>query len=93
MNLDFRHITKSPKTTVVGLCVLFLAAARSVHFDATGHLAMSAKDWFAVLCGAVTSVVMGGSQDAGSQLVKTPEGVESAPSHEVPDDGAEPVTK
>lgn len=48
----------------MGLCVLALAAERGVHFDAAGHLAMSAKDWFEVGCGALTAFVSGVSQDA-----------------------------
>ncbi len=63
--LDVSQISRSPKSTVIGLCVLALAAERGVHFDATGHLAMSARDWFEVGCGVLTAVVSGFSQDAG----------------------------
>ena len=63
--LDVRQVAQSPKSTVVGLCVLALAAERGVRFDAAGHLAMSARDWFDVGCGVLTAVVSGLSQDAG----------------------------
>ncbi len=62
--IDLRQITRSPKSTVVGLCVLALAAERGVHFDAAGHLAMSTRDWFEVGCGALTAIVSGVSRDA-----------------------------
>ena len=61
---DFRQVTRSPKSTVVGLCVLALAAERGVHFDAAGHLAMCTRDWFEVGCGILTAVVSGVSLDA-----------------------------
>ena len=61
---DLAQIAQSPRSTVVGLCVLALAAERGVHFDAAGHLAMSAKDWFEVGCGVLTAVVSGLSRDA-----------------------------
>lgn len=63
--LDLSQISRSPKSTIVGMCVLALAAERGVHFDGTGHLLMSARDWFEVGCGALTAVVSGVSQDAG----------------------------
>lgn len=62
--IDFRQVAQSPKSTLVGLCVLALAAERGVHFDAGGHLAMSARDWFDVGCGVLTAVVSGLTQDA-----------------------------
>ena len=62
--IDFSQVSRSPKTTVVGLCVLALAAERGVHFDAAGHIAMSARDWFEVGCGVLTAIVSGVSQDA-----------------------------
>lgn len=61
---DLAQVAQSPKSTVVGLCVLALAAERGVHFDAAGHLAMSARDWFEVGCGVLTAIVSGLSQDA-----------------------------
>lgn len=64
--IDFSQVRRSPKSTVVGLCVLALAAERGVHFDEAGHLAMSAKNWFEVGCGLLTAVVSALSQDAGS---------------------------
>ena len=64
MRMDVSQIRRSPKSTVVGLCVLALAAEHSVHFDAVGHLAMTARDWFDVACGVLTAVVGGVSQDA-----------------------------
>ena len=63
-NIDVAQVARSPKSTVVGLCILALATERGVHFDAAGHLAMSARDWFDVGCGALTAVVSGLSQDA-----------------------------
>lgn len=63
--LDLGQFADSPKSTIVGLCVLALAAERGVHFDAAGHLAMTARDWFDVGCGVLTAVVSGFSQDAG----------------------------
>lgn len=66
--LDVAQVARSPKSTVVGLCVLALAAERSLHFDAEGHLAMCARDWFGVGCGLLTAIVSGLSQDAGQTL-------------------------
>lgn len=85
--LDVAQVAQSPKSTVVGLCVLALAAERGVHFDAAGHLAMSARDWFDVGCGALTAVVSGLSQDAGRVRARVPgtQDAEMVPSHEVPD--------
>ena len=62
--LDVSEVAKSPKSTMVGLCVLALAAERGVHFDGAGHLAMTARDWFDLSCGALTAVVSGLSSDA-----------------------------
>lgn len=64
---DFSQIARSPKSTLVGLCVLALAAERGVHFDAAGHLAMCARDWFEVGCGVLTAVVSGVSQDVRAE--------------------------
>lgn len=64
MRMDVSQIRRSPKSTVVGLCVLALAAEHSVHFDTMGHLAMTARDWFDVACGVLTAIVSGVSQDA-----------------------------
>lgn len=64
--IDLSQIRRSPKSTIVGLCVLALAAERGVHFDEAGHLAMSAKNWFEVGCGLLTAAVSALSQDAGS---------------------------
>ena len=63
-SIDVSQIARSPKSTVVGLCVLALAASRGVHFDAAGHLAMTARDWFEILCGVLTAIVSGLSHDA-----------------------------
>lgn len=63
--IDLAEVAKSPKSTLVGLCVLALAAERGIHFDADGRLAMSARDWFDVICGVLTAVVSGLSSDAG----------------------------
>ncbi len=65
VKIDVSQISRSPKSTVVGLCILALAAERGVHFDAMGRLAMTARDWFDVGCGVLTAVVSGVSQDAG----------------------------
>lgn len=70
--LDFCQISASPKSTVIGLCVLALAAERGVHFDAAGHLDMSARDWFSVGCGILTALVSGISQDAGQSSARNP---------------------
>ena len=87
LKLDWSHITESPKSTVVGLCVLALAAERGVHFDAAGLLAMTARDWFDVGCGLLTAVVSGVSQDAGRVKAIVPGVAEPqmVPSHEEPD--------
>ncbi len=94
--LDLSHITESPKSTVIGLCVLALAAERGVHFDAAGHLAMTARDWFDVGCGLLTAAVSGVSQDAGRVKALVP-GIpepQMVPSHEEPDAlGAVPVVR
>ena len=96
LRTDLAQITESPKSTVVGLCILALAAERGVHFDAAGHLAMSARDWFQVLCGVLTALVSGLSHDAGrvkALLPGTPE-PQMVPSHEKPDQPeAVPVTE
>ena len=65
--LDLSQVARSPKSTIVGLCVLALAAERGVHFDAEGHLLMSARDWFEVGCGAMTAIVSGVTRDAGRE--------------------------
>lgn len=85
--MDVSQISQSPKSTIVGLCVLALAAERGVHFDAAGHLAMSARDWFDVGCGVLTAMVSGVSQDAGRVKALRPgaEAPEMVAGHEVPD--------
>ncbi len=96
MKVDFSHVTQSPKSTVVGLCVLALAATRAVHFDTAGHLAMTARDWFGVGCGVLTAAVSGLSQDAGRVKAMVPGSAEPemVPSHEEPDAvGAVPVVR
>lgn len=96
LGMDLSHVTESPKSTVVGLCVLALAATRAVHFDAAGHLAMTARDWFGVGCGVLTAVVSGLSQDAGRVKAVMPGDAQPrmVPSHEEPDTaGAVPVSK
>ncbi len=67
---DVSQVMRSPKSTVVGLCVLALAAERGVHFDSAGHLAMTARDWFEVGCGVLTAVVSGVSHDANGAVGK-----------------------
>lgn len=94
--LDFSHVMRSPKSTVIGLCVLALATERSVHFDAAGHLAMTARDWFGVGCGLLTAIVSGVSQDAGRVQALVPGSAEPqmVPSHEEPDaPGVVPVVR
>lgn len=96
LRVDFSHVTQSPKSTVVGLCVLALAATRAVHFDAGGHLAMTARDWFGVGCGVLTAAVSGLSQDAGQVKAIVPGEAQPqmVPSHEEPDAaGAVPVVR
>lgn len=61
--LSLAQVARSPKSTVVGLCVLALAAERGIHFDEAGRLAMTARDWFDVGCGMLTAVVSGLSSD------------------------------
>lgn len=92
--MDFSQFSQSPKSTIVGLCVLALAAERGVHFDAAGHLLMSARDWFDVGCGVLTALVAGISQDAGRVKAMLPgaDAPEMVAGHEVPDTaGAVPV--
>ena len=96
MKVDWSHVTESPKSTVIGLCVLALAAERGVHFDAAGHLAMTARDWFDVGCGLLTALVSGVSQDAGrvKAIVPGEPQPQMVPSHEEPDAaGAVPVVR
>ena len=94
--VSWSHVVESPKSTVVGLCVLALAAGRGVHFDAAGHLAMTARDWFSVGCGLLTAFVSGVSQDAGQVKAMVPGSAapQMVPSHEEPDAaGAVPVAR
>lgn len=71
MRVDLTQVSRSPKSTVIGLCVLALAAERGVHFDSAGHLLMSTRDWFEVGCGVLTAFVSGVSQDAESTPTAT----------------------
>ncbi len=70
LRFGLAQIAQSPKSTVVGLCVLALAAERGVHFDAQGNLAMSSRDWFDLGCGVLTAIVGGLSRDADSPLTR-----------------------
>ena len=63
LNIDVSQVTRSPKSTIVGLCVLALGAERGIHFDAAGHLAMNARDWLDLSCGVLTAIVSGLSRD------------------------------
>lgn len=63
VKVNIGNVARSPKSTVIGLCVLALAAERGVHFDTLGHLNMTARDWFDVGCGLITAVLSGLSQD------------------------------
>lgn len=49
--------SKISKTTLIGVMLFVVCALRSVHFDAAGHLAMTARDWFTVATGALMAVV------------------------------------
>lgn len=53
MILDTSKITTNWKSTAMGLCVLAVAAIHSIHFDAAGHLSMTARDWFGVATGVL----------------------------------------
>lgn len=53
MTIDTSKFTANWKSSAVGLCVLAVSAIHSIHFDAAGHLAMTARDWFSVLAGAL----------------------------------------
>ncbi len=83
------------KTTTIGLLFLLLSISNAVKFDLSGHLAMTQKDWFTVLLGLAAAAIGYIQQDAGTTMVRTPQGeVEEAPSHEIPDDPAnQPLSK
>jgi hypothetical protein len=49
--------SKISKTTVIGAATGLVVALKSVQFDAAGHLAMTAKDWFSLGIGAVIAWV------------------------------------
>jgi len=48
---------KISKTTLIGAMLFVVCVLKSVHFDAAGHLAMTAQDWFTVLIGALMALV------------------------------------
>jgi hypothetical protein len=83
------------KTTAIGLLILLMSAAHSINFDASGRLAMTQKDWVTILLGLLAAVVGYLQTDAGATTVRTPQGdVETAASHEIPDDPAnQPLPK
>ena len=83
------------KTSAVGLAILIIGVSASVHFDASGHLAMTQKDWFTVFIALLAGVVSVTQKDAGKISAVTPSGeVEAVDSHEGPDDPAnEPLVK
>ena len=93
MAFDVRHIIGSPKTTIVGVCVLGGVALNALQFDVTGHLAMSTKSWTAVAVATLGAVVAGFSQDADKQLADVPSGeTKDVESHGTPNDPeAKPV--
>lgn len=53
MTIDTSKLSANWKSTAVGFCVLLVSAIHSVHFDASGHLAMTARDWFSVAAGVI----------------------------------------
>ena len=80
-------LRKDYKSTLMGLSVFFGVAANAMHFDATGHLAMTPKDWFAFVMAFGAGVVGKLMIDAGSQMVRTPDGdLKDAPAHQTPND-------
>jgi hypothetical protein len=48
---------KSWRSTLLGLMVLALSSAKSIQFDAAGHLAMTQRDWFTLSCGFLAAYV------------------------------------
>ena len=93
MALDPRHIIGSPKTTLVGLCLLGSTALTAFQFDTAGNLAMTAKSWTAVLIALCGAIVAGFSQDGDKQLADVPSGeTKDVDAHGTPNDpDANPV--
>jgi hypothetical protein len=80
-------ITLHWKTTLMGTLVLLIAAFSSIHFDSSGHLAMTTQNWFTLAGGLLAQALAMFQKDAGTTLAITPGSVtpEPVPSHEVPD--------
>lgn len=83
------------KSTAMGSLVLVIAASSAVHFDTSGHLAMTAKDWFTVGIGCLGQGLGLLQKDAGTVVATTPDDptphIEKA--HELPDDKSATVVK
>ena len=83
------HLKANWKTSAVGLAVLILGVSASVHFDSSGHLAMTQKDWFTAFIALLAGAVGISQKDAGKMSALTPSGeVAAVDSHEEPDDPA-----
>jgi hypothetical protein len=95
MTVNSGKITANWKSTALGFCIFAMAAMHAVHFDAAGHLAMTAKDWFGVTTGALASLIGVLMKDAGTTTAINSAGdIEDVASHEIPDDPAnQPVAK
>lgn len=68
MQIDTDKITKPAlqnwKSTAVGAAVLAIAALHSIHFDAAGNFAMTARDWTTVSIGVLAAIVGAAQRDA-----------------------------
>jgi hypothetical protein len=75
------------KTTLMGTLVLAIAAFSSIHFDSTGHLAMTPQNWVTLAGGLLAQGLAMLQKDAGTTLAITPGSAtpEAVPSHELPD--------
>ncbi|MDP9039820.1 MAG: hypothetical protein M3O02_11205 [Acidobacteriota bacterium] len=65
MTFDTDVITKDWKTTAMGSAVLAVALLSSVKFDASGHIAMTTRDWFVAVIGVLGQVIGATQKDAG----------------------------
>ena len=77
----------------MGLLICGLAVKTSIHFDAAGHLLMTARDWFEAGCGFVAAGIGLSQKDAGTQeaIVPGQASPELVDSHEIPNAPATPV--
>lgn len=82
--MNWRHL----KTTSMGLVICAIAVKGSIHFDAAGHLLMTARDWFEAGCGFIAAGIGLSQQDAGKQEAVVPGKAEPelVDSHETPND-------